>query len=134
MDHELIGLALGFVAALLANTAYSLEHDAAAALPSLPPRHPLQSARLLLGARQWLIAFAVETAGWLMYVVALQLAPLALVQAIGASGVGVLAFATARGHPSRHPVGVRKTFMARKAVPGHWFLVFGLHQSPRTDN
>jgi tellurite resistance protein TehA-like permease len=36
-----------------------------------------------------------------MYVVALRLAPLALVQAIGASGVGVLAFATARGHPSR---------------------------------
>ena len=101
MDHEWIGLALGFVSALLANTAYSLEHDAAAALPSLSPRHPLQSARLLIGARQWLIAFAAETAGWLMYVVALRLAPLALVQAIGASGVGVLAFATARGHPSR---------------------------------
>jgi hypothetical protein len=101
MDHEWIGLALAFVSALLANTAYSLEHDAAAALPPLSPRRPLQSARLLLGARQWLIAFAAETAGWLMYVVALRLAPLALVQAIGASGVGVLAFATARGHPSR---------------------------------
>jgi len=101
MDHEWIGLALGFVSALLANTAYSLEHDAAAALPPLSPRHPLRSARLLLHARQWLIAFAAETAGWLMYVVALRLAPLALVQAIGASGVGVLAFATARGHPAR---------------------------------
>jgi hypothetical protein len=101
MDHEWIGLTLGFVSALLANTAYSLEHDAAAALPPLSPRHPFQSARLLLRARQWLAAFAAETAGWLMYVVALRLAPLALVQAIGASGVGVLAFATARGHPSR---------------------------------
>ena len=101
MGHQWIGLALGFVSALLANIAYSLEHDAAAALPPLSPRHPLQSARLLLGARRWLIAFAAETAGWLMYVVALRLAPLALVQAIGASGVGVLAFATARGHPSR---------------------------------
>lgn len=101
MDHEWIGLALGFVSAILANIAYSLEHDAAAALPSLSPRHPLQSARVLLSARRWLIAFAAETAGWLLYVVALRLAPLALVQAIGASGVGVLAFATARGHPSR---------------------------------
>ena len=101
MDHEWIGLAIAFVSALLANIAYSLEHDAAAALPPLSPRHPLQSARLLLRARRWLTAFAAETAGWLLYVLALRLAPLALVQAIGASGVGVLAFATARGHPSR---------------------------------
>src|SRR6201996_5569284 len=101
MDHEWSGLAMCFVSAIVTNIAYSLEHDAAVALPSLSPRHPLQSVRLLLGARPWLIAFAAETAGWLMYVVALRLAPLALVQAIGASGVGVLAFATARGHPSR---------------------------------
>jgi drug/metabolite transporter (DMT)-like permease len=36
-----------------------------------------------------------------MYVAALRLAPLSLVQAVVASGVAVLAFATARGHPSR---------------------------------
>jgi drug/metabolite transporter (DMT)-like permease len=42
-----------------------------------------------------------ESAGWLMYVAALRLAPLALVQAVTASGLAVLAFATARGHPSR---------------------------------
>src|SRR6201996_610155 len=101
MDHEWSGLAMCFVSAIVTNIAYSLEHDAAAALPSLSPRHPLHSARLLFRARRWLIAFAAETAGWLLYVVALHLAPLALVQAIGASGVGVLAFATARGHPSR---------------------------------
>src|SRR6201996_8638607 len=101
MDHEWSGLAMCFVSAIVTNIAYSLEHDAAVALPSLSPRHPLQSVRLLLGARPWLIAFAAETAGWLMYVVALRLAPLALVQAIGASGGGVLAVATARGHPSR---------------------------------
>jgi hypothetical protein len=55
MDREWIGLALGFVSALLANTAYSLEHDAAAALPPLSPRHPLRSARLLLRAGQRLL-------------------------------------------------------------------------------
>ena len=59
--------------------------------------------KLLLGDRRWLAAFAAESAGWLMFVAALRLAPLALVQAVAASGVAVLAFATARGHPSRLP-------------------------------
>ena len=96
-----IGLTLAFVSALVTNTAYSLEHDAAAALPPLSPRRPFRSAQLLLRDRRWLTAFAAETAGWLMYVAALRLAPLALVQSVAASGVAVLAFATARGHPSR---------------------------------
>jgi hypothetical protein len=96
-----IGLALAFVSALVTNTAYSLEHDAAASLPPLSPRRPLRSATLLLRDRRWLLAFAAESAGWLMYVAALRLAPLALVQAVVASGVAVLAFASAHGHPSR---------------------------------
>jgi drug/metabolite transporter (DMT)-like permease len=96
-----IGLTVAFASALITNTAYSLEHDAAAALPPLSPRRPFRSARLLLRDRRWLLAFAAETVGWVMYVVALRLAPLALVQAVAASGVAVLAFATARGHPSR---------------------------------
>jgi len=99
-----IGLTLAFASALVTNTAYSLEHDAASALPPLPPlspRRPFRSAKLLLRDRRWLTAFAAETAGWLMYVAALRLAPLALVQAVAASGIAVLAFATARGHPSR---------------------------------
>ena len=45
--------------------------------------------------RRWLAAFAAETAGWLTCVAALRLAPLALVQAVTASGVAVLAFAAA---------------------------------------
>ena len=96
-----IGLTVAFASALVTNTAYSLEHDAAAALPPLSPRRPLRSVKLLLGDRRWLLAFGAETAGWLMYVAALRLAPLSLVQAIAASGVAVLAFAAARGHPSR---------------------------------
>jgi hypothetical protein len=96
-----IGLALAFVSALVTNTAYTLEHDAAASLPPLSPRRPLRSATLLLRDRRWMFAFVAESVGWLMYVAALRLAPLALVQAVVASGVAVLAFATARGHPSR---------------------------------
>ena len=96
-----VGLTVAFASALVTNTAYSLEHDAAAALPPLSPRRPFQSAKLLLGDRRWLAAFAAETVGWLMYVAALRLAPISLVQAVAASGVAVLAFATARGHLSR---------------------------------
>ena len=101
MPPAWIGLTLAFASAVVTNTAYSLEHDAAAALPPLSPRRPFRSVRWLLGDRHWLTAFGAETAGWLMYVAALRLAPLALVQAVTASGVAVLAFRTARGHPSR---------------------------------
>ncbi len=101
MPPAWIGLTVAFVSALVTNTAYSLEHDAAAALPPLTPRRPFRSVRLLLRDRRWVLAFVAETAGWLMYVAALRLAPLSLVQAVSASGVAVLAFATARGHPSR---------------------------------
>jgi len=96
-----VGLTVAFASALVTNTAYSLEHDAVATLPPLSASHPVKSARLVLGNRRWLIAFGAETAGWLLYVAALRLAPLSLVQAVAASGVAVLAFATARGHPSR---------------------------------
>ncbi|HEX6930743.1 MAG TPA: hypothetical protein VF162_01270 [Streptosporangiaceae bacterium] len=101
MPLEWIGLGLAFVAAVVTNMAYSLEHDAAAALPRLSPRRPLRVVDFLIHDPRWLKAFGAETAGWLMYVAALRLAPLALVQAVTASGVAVLAFATARGHPSR---------------------------------
>ncbi len=96
------GLALAFVSAVITNTAYSLEHDAATALPPLSPRRPLHSVRFLIRDRRWLAAFGAETAGWLMYVAALRLAPLALVQAVVASGVAVLAFATAQSRVARH--------------------------------
>jgi hypothetical protein len=95
--HPWIGLPLALVSALVVNWAYTREHDAAATLPPLSPRRPLASARLLLGARAWLSGFASETAGWTLYVVSLALAPLALVQAVGAAGIVVLAAVTARG-------------------------------------
>lgn len=96
-----IGLTLALASALLTNIAYVREHDAAAELPPLSPARPLRSAALLIHDRRWVRAFVAETVGWLLYVAALRLAPLALVQAVVASGVAVLAFVTASGHPSR---------------------------------
>ncbi|MFN2629978.1 MAG: hypothetical protein ABR569_15305 [Gaiellaceae bacterium] len=95
------GLVLALVSAIMVNWAYTLEHDAAAVLPRLTARRPIHSARLLLRNRAWLRGFGTETAGWLVYVAALRLAPLALVQAVSAAGIAVLALVTARGHPRR---------------------------------
>lgn len=96
-----LGLTLAFVSALMVNWAYAREHDAAAAMPPFSPRQPLRFVSLLLGSHAWLLAFTTETAGWLIYVAALRLAPISLVQAICAAGIGMLAFASAQGHPTR---------------------------------
>ena len=91
----LAGLLLAFASAVVINLAYLREHQAAVGLPALSLRHPLHSARLLLGDRPWLIGFAMESSGFLLYVAALALAPLSLVQSIAAGGIGLLAFASA---------------------------------------
>ena len=70
-------------------------------MPRLSPRRPVRSLGLLLGNRDWLIGFGTETAGWLVYVTALWLAPLSLVQAVSASGIAVLALFSVHGHPAR---------------------------------
>ena len=88
---------LALVSAVAVNWAYAKEHDAAAALPGLSLRSPRRSLALLLGARAWVTAFAVETGGWIVYVAALRLTALALVQAVCAGGIGVLAFVSAHG-------------------------------------
>ena len=126
-----LGLTVAFASALVTNTAYALEHDAAAALPPLSPRRPFRSAQLLLSDRRWLAAFAAETAGWLMYVAALRLAPLALVQAVAASGVAVLAFATAHGHPSR--LARREQIAVVLAIAGLMLLAFSLVDTTDSD-
>src|SRR5439155_22386453 len=91
-----VALVLAVLSATITNVAYLREHDAAAALPVLSMRRPLQSLRLLLGDRSWLLGFAMESAGFLLYAAALALASLALVQSIAAGGIGVLAYVSAR--------------------------------------
>lgn len=91
-----VALALTLASACALNWGYLSEHGAASKLPPLRVRRPLQSLRLLLGSRGWLVGFLWETTGFGLYVVALALAPLALVQAVAAGGIGVLAFLVAR--------------------------------------
>jgi hypothetical protein len=94
------GTVIAFVLALASTTltslAYLREHDAAASMPALSMRRPLHSAALLLADRGWLLGFVMESSGFLLYALALALAPLALVQSIVAGGIGLLAYFSTR--------------------------------------
>jgi drug/metabolite transporter (DMT)-like permease len=91
-----VALLLALASTTLTNIAYLREHDAAAALPALSLRRPLHSVQELLRDRSWLAGFALESGGFALYVAALALAPLTLVQSISAGGIGILAFVSAR--------------------------------------
>jgi hypothetical protein len=112
-----LALALACLSTILTNLAYQREHDAAAVLPILSMRRPLHSLHLLLADRSWMLGFAMETSGFLLYAVALALAPLALVQSIEAGGIGVLAYVSAR-------IGGRH--LSGRELAGALISVFGL--------
>ena len=84
-------LIVTLVSACALNVGYLIEHSVASKVPPLTIRRPVRSVRLLLGQRRWLAGFGSEMAGWLLYVAALSLAPLSLVQATAAGGIGILA-------------------------------------------
>jgi hypothetical protein len=91
-----LALVITLVSAFGLSVGYLVEHSTVRTLPALSVRRPIRSARLLLTAPRWLAGFAIESFGWLLYTLALALAPLSLVQATAAGGVGILAVLTAR--------------------------------------
>ena len=94
------GLVLALASAFALNWGWLEQHGAAQGLPPLSLRHPLRALRALFGDRTWLIGFSVGLGGWALYVAALALAPLSLVQATSAGGIGILAaLAHRRGQP-----------------------------------
>jgi hypothetical protein len=123
------GVALGLAVAstTLTNIAYLREHDAAASLPCLSMRRPLHSIRLLMTSRGWLIGFAMESSGFALYAAALALASLAVVQSIGAGGIGILGFVSAR--MSRHRLDRRHLLGVSMSVVGLAALAVSLAKS-----
>jgi len=89
-----LALALGSAAAL--NWGFFVQHGAVSRLPPLSIRRPVHSLRLLFTNLRWLAGFAAGLAGWALYVAALALAPLSLVQAASAGGIGLLALLVRR--------------------------------------
>jgi drug/metabolite transporter (DMT)-like permease len=91
-----LALVLTIVSAGALNLGYVFQHDVAASVPALSLRRPIASLRSLLREPRWLIGFGVQAGGFVLYVVALALAPLSLVQATAAGGIGILAIMVSR--------------------------------------
>ncbi|HZR96025.1 MAG TPA: hypothetical protein VFA56_10040 [Gaiellaceae bacterium] len=90
------GLVLAAASAIAINGGYALQHAAAGALPPLTLRSPLRSLLSLARSGRWLLGFTAGLGGWVLYVAALRVAPLSLVQAAAAGGIGVLAIRAGR--------------------------------------
>ncbi len=90
-----MSLTAGLVLAVLSTAALScgfyIQHSAAGTLPELSVRHPLVSLADLFRNLRWLVGFTTGIGGWALYIVALAFAPLSLVQAVSAGGVGLIA-------------------------------------------
>jgi hypothetical protein len=95
----LAGLALAVVSTVAINGGYALQHSAASRLPPLALRRPLASLRSLARNRRWTAGFLGGIGGWVLYVAALRVAPLSLVQAASAGGIAVLAVGAGRLRP-----------------------------------
>ena len=111
------GLCLALASAACLNWGFFQQHGSASRLPTLSVRRPLASLKLLFANPRWLVGFAVGLAGWALYVLALRLAPLSLVQAVSAGGIGLLALLVERTTDTR---------LGRREWTGVAFAVLGL--------
>jgi len=99
------GLVLALASAAAISTGFFVQHQVASRLPQLSLRRPLRSLQSLFQNLRWLGGFFLGIAGWGLYVGALALAPLSLVQACSAGGIGVLALLS-RTRVARERAGV----------------------------
>jgi drug/metabolite transporter (DMT)-like permease len=91
-----LALVLTIISACALDLGYLWQYDVASEVPPLSIRRPVASMRSLLTAKRWLLGGALQVGGFVLYVVALALAPLALVQAAAAGGIGILAIMVSR--------------------------------------
>jgi hypothetical protein len=125
------GLVLSFLSAIAINWSYAAQHDAVATMPELSVRRPIEAVQLLLRSKAWLVSFGVESVGWILYLAALRLAPLSLVQGVGAAGIAALAVFSAQGHPGRLPR--RQQIAVVAGVAGLLLLALSLVHSTQAD-
>lgn len=112
-----LGLACALASAGALNWGYLAQHGVAATLPPLSLRRPIQSLRALFSSRRWLTGFFAGIGGWMLYVAALKFAPLSLVQAAAAGGIGLLALLASR---------TTGAMLSRREWTGVGIAVFGL--------
>jgi hypothetical protein len=91
-----LGLILALGCAAFSGVAQLCKHRGAVAAPDVAMRRPLRSTAGLFRSRWWLIGFGLAFLGWCLYVAALSLAPLSVVQTAIAGGLALLAFPARR--------------------------------------
>lgn len=101
MTSLLPGLLVAAAASLALNASYVVQHSALVSVPVVRLSRPVASVRALLGQRRWLGGALLGYAGLALNVVALGLAPLALVQTVIAGGLVVVALGAIRLHGVR---------------------------------
>lgn len=101
MTSLLPGLLVAAAASLALNASYVVQHSALVSVPVIRLSRPVASVRALLGQRRWLGGALLGYAGLALNVVALGLAPLALVQTVIAGGLVVVALGAIRLHGVR---------------------------------
>jgi hypothetical protein len=84
------GVILAIFAAGFLNLGFHAQHGAAHSM-ELSLRHPVRGLITLLSDRNWLIGNASGGLGWGLYIAALALAPISVVQSVTAGGLGLLA-------------------------------------------
>ncbi len=85
------GLLCALASALALNWGFFAQHEAAGTMPALSLARPLEALATLARNLRWLAGYLVGWVGWGLYVLALHLAALSVVQAVAAGGIGVLA-------------------------------------------
>lgn len=122
---EAAGLGLALGSAVCLNWGFYRQHGTVSELPALSVRRPIASLRMLFANLRWLTGFVVGLAGWALYVGALRLAPLSLVQAVSAGGIGLLALLVTRATGTR--LSKREWGGVAAAVVGLLLLGLSLH-------
>jgi hypothetical protein len=96
-----MNLTVGLILALLSTAALSfavyLQHSASGTLPALALGHPFRSLIYLFTSLRWLAGLTAGLTGLAFYILAVKFAPLSVVQAALAGGVGLLALLVRRG-------------------------------------
>src|SRR4051812_40775565 len=91
-----VGLGLAVLAALALNSSYLMQHIGGASAPAVDVRRPVAAGRDLLASRVWLVGTVIGTAGSLLHMGALALAPLSLVGVFSVGGLAILVPVAAR--------------------------------------
>ncbi len=109
-------VAFGVVLALASSGCFALgylgQHRSVTAIGPISLRRSIAAARALLGSPEWVVGYASSWVGWGLYIGALALAPLSVVQAVSAGTIGVLVVSSRGAISARRRRGRRGALVA----------------------